>query len=445
MSIYKDCDIRGIYSREFDEQDAYLIGRAVGTMMAGKTLCVGGDVRLSTPVLKERLMAGLRDSGAHIVDIGTVPTPAFYFSLKHLAADGGVMVTASHNPAKYNGFKLMLGDKPVTTQVINSIKELVEAGKFAEGGGSYKEKDISSAYAEKMIKTFGPGKLKVVLDCCNSASGELAPHVFEQLGYDVVPLYSEFDGSFPNRDPNPAVYENLKDLKDKVLETGADFGAGFDGDGDRVVFVDDRGRVINSERSFVVFIREYLKDRPSSVVFDIKSSSVVRDAVLEAGGRPVMERSGHAFIKKTFLENHSALAGEISGHFFFGELGYDDGIYAALKLGEILGKKNEKLSRMIDSIPETLITPDIRIFCPYDRREEWLRRVQKAGEALEVSLLDGVRVGFPYGWLLMRKSVTEEGVTVRIEAGDPEAMAGIKTWLLEALPELGAVEAFKKI
>jgi phosphomannomutase/phosphoglucomutase len=436
MSIYKDCDIRGIYSVEFDENDAYKIGRAVGTMMTGKTLVVGGDVRLSTPILKERLIAGLRESGANIKDIGTIPTPVFYFSLKKLDADGGVMVTASHNPAKYNGFKLMLGNTPITVEVIKSIENCVKSGKFSTGSGSFENIDITTDYITAMSGFFEPCKLKVVLDCCNGAAGDLAPRLFELMGYDLVKLYCEFDGRFPNRDPNPAVYENLTDLKKKVLETGADLGAAFDGDGDRVVFVDDRGRVINSERSFVVFIREYLKEAPSSIVYDIKSSSVVKDTVLELGGEPILERSGHAFIKRTFLEHKSALAGEISGHFFFRELGYDDGIYAALRMAQIVAKSGEKLSDIIDRIPSTLITPDIRVFCHYDKRDGWLKRVQEAGKQFEISVIDGVRVDFPYGWLLVRKSVTEECITLRIEANNEGNMQEIKSWILKVLPEI---------
>lgn len=436
MSIYKDCDIRGIYSVEFDDMDAYYIGRAVGTMMTGRTLVVGGDVRLSTPALRERLIAGLRESGANIKNIGIVPTPVFYYSLKRLSADGGVMVTASHNPAKYNGFKLMFNNTPITVEVINDIEIHVKAGNYANGKGSFEEIDVTRDYVTAMLGFFKPGKSKVVLDCGNGAASELAPLLFKRLGYEVVPLYCEFDGSFPYRDPNPAVYENLTDLMKKVVETGAAFGAAFDGDGDRVVFVDDRGRVINSERSFVLFIRDYLKDVPSSVVYDIKSSSIVKDAVLELGGEPILERSGHAFIKKTFLEHESVLAGEISGHFFFQELGYDDGIYAAIKMAQILGKGEEKLSSIVDRIPKTIITPDIRVRCPYDKRDGWLSRVLEAGRKYDISLIDGVRVDFSNGWLLIRKSVTEESITLRIEARNVDHMQEIKSWISKILPEI---------
>ncbi len=441
MSIYKECDIRGIYPSEFNDQDTYEIGRAIGTILTGRTIILGGDVRLSTPVLSDRLIAGLRNSGTNIKYIGTVPTPVFYFAIKHLAADGGVMVTASHNPAEYNGFKMMFGDTPVTPEIMNHIKKLVEAGKFSNGDGNYEVVDTTPDYIEKTLGFFKPGKLKVVLDCGNGSASQLAPHIFRLLGHEVIPLYCEFDGSFPNRDPNPAVYEHLTDLMSKVIETSADFGVAFDGDGDRVVFADDMGRVINSERSFVLFIKDYLKDVPSSVVYDIKSSSVVRDAILKMKGKPIFERSGHAFIKKTFLDNQSALAGEISGHFFFGELGYDDGIYAALRMAQILGRGSKRFSEIVDGIPKTLITPDIRVACSYNERDRYIERVYEAGRKYDISLIDGIRVEFSYGWLLVRKSVTEECITIRIEANDAGSMQKIKAWITKVLPEISSVKA----
>ena len=436
MSIYKDCDIRGIYQKEFDEQDAYQIGRAVGTQYTGKLLAVGGDVRLSTPILKQNLLKGLLESGANVIDIGMVPTPVFYYALHHLAVDGGITVTASHNPPQYNGFKLMFGELPMTPAAIDEIRQLVESGDFARGEGTLTRQNVTDQYRSWMQTVFPAGKkLKVVLDCCNGATGELAPAIFRDLGYEVVPLYCEFDGRFPNRSPNPAVYSNLADLCQKVKETGADLGAGFDGDGDRVVFVDDQGNVVQSERSFALFIDEYLKEKPSSVVYDLKSSSVVRNTVLKHGGEPRMERSGHAFIKRNFLENHSALAGEISGHFFFGELGYDDGIYAAARMGQILRSTGKTVSQLLSGVPQTLITPDIRVFCPYDLRDSWLEKIREMGSQYEVSCIDGVRVQFADGWLLVRKSVTEEGITIRIEADDRAAMDRIRELLVQTLPQ----------
>lgn len=436
MSIYKDCDIRGIYGKEFDDNTAYQIGRAAGSMSGIKLLAVGGDVRVSTPMLKKRLIEGITESGVDVIDIGMVPTPAFYFALKHMAVDGGITVTASHNPAEYNGFKLMFGDRPITAETIWEIERRIKEKDFSEGEGRATVRDVMKLYADSLIDTFPGGRLRVVIDCGNGAMSEIAPFVFKKLGYDVVSLYCTFDGRFPNREPNPAVYDNLRGISEKVRETGADFGAAFDGDGDRVVFVDDKGNVASSEESFVVFINEYLKACPSPVVYDIKSSSIVRDAILRNGGKPLMERSGHAFIKKRFRENNAALAGEISGHFFFGELGYDDGLYAALKMAEIISQSKAGFSELIGTIPKGIITPDLRFHCAYSQQDALLRKVELLGRDNQVLKLDGVRVDFADGWLLVRKSVTEEAVTMRIEAKNRNALDRILRLVTERIPEL---------
>ena len=436
MSIYKDCDIRGIYEKEFDASTAYRIGRSVGSIMGGKTLAVGGDVRVSTPVLKHELIRGLLDSGANVADLGMIPTPVLYFAMKHYSFHGGVTVTASHNPAKYNGFKLMFGERPVTPADIAEIKRRAETGDFAESCGVLTELDTREAYIQSLASHFPRGRLRVVIDCGNGAMSELAPHVFEKLGYDVQRLYCAFDGRFPNRPPNPAVYENLRDLCAAVLRHKADIGIGFDGDGDRVVFVDDAGQVVTSEQSLVVLIDHREVKENFSVVYDQKSSSIVKNAITAKGGIPLMERSGHAFIKKRFLDNHSVLAGEISGHFFFGELGYDDGLFAALRMCEAMGNEKESLSTIRERIPQFPITPDIRVFCPYEEQDRWLEQVRSLGRKYAVTEMDGIRVELPQGWLLARKSVTEEGMTFRMEAADEEGLKFIKGLLCHTLPQI---------
>lgn len=439
MSIYKECDIRGIYGKEFDEATAYEIGRAIGTMSFGKTMAVGGDVRISTPVLKAQLIRGLLESGANVTDLGMVPTPAFYYALSHLPVFGGVTVTASHNPASYNGFKLMFGNMPTNPAEISEIERHVSDKDFTAGSGKLEFTDILPSYMKSLKDRFVHGNIKVVIDAGNGAMSRLAPEIFEELGYEVVRLYCEFDGNFPNRAPNPAAYENLNALRKAVTDNKADLGMAFDGDGDRVVLVDNRGEVVKSEQSLVIFIGKYLKDKQASVVYDLKSSSVVKDKILEMGGIPLIERSGHAFIKRRFLDNNSVLAGEISGHFFFGELGYDDGLYASLVMSEIILGSGVTLSEMTDKIPHTLITPDIRVFCPYPERDGWLDRVRALGDKYDISEIDGVRVEFPFGWLLVRKSVTEEGMTIRMEARDDSALKEIKGILLKVLPELSGL------
>lgn len=437
MGIFKDCDIRGIYGKELTADFSYKIGLAAGTIIKGKSIVVSGDIRNSTPELKESLIRGLLQAGAQVLDIGMNPTPVFYYAKKYLGAYAGAQVTASHNPPEYNGFKFMLGEMPVQSKDILEIQKVIENGSFVHAWGSIKIIDgIWEFYQRQADHMTGDMHGRVVVDAGNGTVSELMPRMFAGKGMDVVPLFCEYDGNFPGRDPNPAVYSHLSELQIQVLRNKADFGAAFDGDGDRVVFVDDLGRVVMSEQSFVILIREYLKKQPGGVVYDLKSSSIVRNEVKKLGGTPLMERSGHAFIKRTMLQKNAALAGEISGHFFFGELGYDDGMYAALKMAEILYKTGQKLSEIVDAIPRTLITPDIRIHVPYDRQEGILTGLRALGRKYSLSEMDGVRVEFPFGWLLVRKSVTEQAMTVRIEAGDQQGMDEIKELLKEHAPDL---------
>ena len=437
MGIFKDCDIRGIYGTELTADISYKVGLAAGTIIQGKSIVVSGDIRNSTIELKESLIRGLLQAGAQVLDIGMNPTPVFYYAKKHLGAYAGAQVTASHNPPEYNGFKFMLGEMPVQSKDILKIQEILETGAFVNARGSIKIIDgIWDIYQRQADYLTGEMCGRVVVDAGNGTVSELMPRMFACKGMDVIPLFCEYDGNFPGRDPNPAVYAHLTELQKQVVASKADFGAAFDGDGDRVVFVDDLGRVVMSEQSFVILIREYMKKQPGGVVYDLKSSSIVSSEVKKLGGTPLMERSGHAFIKRTMLQKKAVLAGEISGHFFFGELGYDDGMYAALKMAEILYKTGQKLSEIVDAIPRTLITPDIRISVPYDRQEGILNGLRALGKEYSLSEMDGVRVELPLGWLLVRKSVTEQAMTVRIEAGDQQGMDEIKELLKEYAPDL---------
>lgn len=443
MSIYKECDIRGIYPEEISLEEVYLIGRALGTIYEGKSLCVAGDIRISTPDLKENLIRGLLKSGNYVVDLGTIPTPIFYFALETLEVNGGVMVTASHNPAQYNGLKMMFGNMPITAGEIQNIKKLVQEKKFSEGKGNYCQKSITEAYQVYLEKLCHRGSLKIVMDCCNGVTGLYYPSIARHLGYRVVPLYETPDGNFPNRNPNPALYHCLTALSQKVIEEKADFGAAYDGDGDRVVFVDNSGKVLYSEESFVLYIKDYLSREKGTVVYDQKSMSMVPKTVEQFGGTPIMEKSGYGFIKKRFLENHSLLAGEISGHFFFKEIGRDDGLFATLKMGELLERKGKTLKELADEIPKSCISPEIRMFCPYEKQDFLLEKAKQFSEKYAVEQLDGVRITFPHGWFLLRKSVTEQGITVRMEGDTQKDLKNIKREILEVIPELGAHEYFQ--
>lgn len=436
MSIYKDCDVRGIYGSELTAEDTYKIGRALATLAPGKML-VGGDVRLSTPELKAALIRGLLDSGAELTDLGTIPTPALYYALKHSDAQAGATVTASHNPPQYNGVKYMIGNTPVTRAKMDELKSIVDSGAYVQKQGSIRSRDVISEYLAFMEDRFHAVRpLHVLVDAGCGAMSQVAPEAFRRAGYRVTELSCIPNGAFPDRDPNPADYRALGKTCEAVLACGADFGVAFDGDGDRAVFIDEQGRPVQNEKSLVLFIRALLKDAPTPVVYDQKSSSIIRSAILEMGGTPLPEKSGHAFIKKRFLENGAAVAGEVSGHFFFGELGYDDGLFAALVMADLIASSGATLGEMTQSIVCPPITPDIRISCAYANQQSWLDMVEKMAfqSGAQISHLDGVRADFPYGWFLMRKSVTAEQVTLRAEANTPAQLSALLNQIADALP-----------
>ena len=437
MSIFKDCDIRGIYGRELTAQDTYKIGRALATLSPGKIL-VGGDVRLSTPELKGELIRGLLDSGAELTDLGTIPTPALYFALKVSDAQAGATVTASHNPPQYNGVKYMIGHEPVTRSTMDQLQAIVESGNFAEKQGSIAPRNILSEYLDFLANRFtAPKQLHVLVDAGCGAMSAVAPEAFRRAGYKVTELSCVPDGSFPDRSPNPADYTCLGATGEAVRACGADFGVAFDGDGDRAVFLDEKGVPVQNEKSLVLFIRALLKDKPTPVVYDQKSSSIIKKATLEMGGTPLPEKSGHAFIKKRFLENSAALAGEVSGHFFFGELGYDDGLFASLLMADLIARSGRTLSEMVQGIICPPITPDIRAFCAYADQQSWLDRVERMAKerGAEISHLDGVRADFGDCWFLMRKSVTAEQITLRAEADTIEKLEALLREIAAVLPE----------
>lgn len=426
--IYKDCDIRGVYGEELTLKEVRLIGRAIGTMLNGKSIIVCGDVRVSTGDIKTELTEGLLETGADIIDIGIVPTPSAYFakSRECLAAYALAIVTASHNPAQYNGIKLMLGDLPPTPQKIKEIAELVSSGQFRFSQGRIRKTDILDAYIRKMKSLAGENakSLKVVLDIGNGTTAGIAGKIYKECGYEVIEIYGEADGRFPNRNPNPADFKNITEVCHRVIQENADFGVAFDGDGDRAVFIDDKGRPVINEKALIFLTASKTEEngKAFSVVYDQKCSRIVPDAIKKMGGEPIRERSGHAFIKKCFLDNGSILGGEISGHFFFRELGHDDGIYAGLCLGTYISKQGRPLSEIVDSIPDLHISPDLRYQVAYENMSGVLERIKEDYAGYPVSTYDGVRVEMPDAWFLVRKSVTAQEMTLRIEADSATKM-----------------------
>lgn len=340
------------------------------------------------------------------------------------------MVTGSHNPAGDNGFKITLGDLPLSPDEMAEIQARVASDDQVEGPGSYETHDITDRYVASLVSRFrGMAPKRVVVDAGNGGFSLIAPQVLRELGHDVIELFCEPDGRFPGRSPNPSVAENLRELQIAVRQGQADLGVAFDGDGDRAVFVDELGRVVESDCSIVLLARYLLSAGPGRVVYDLKCSSVVPEAVREAGGEPIMERSGHAFIKTALLKNGAVLGGEISGHFFLGELGYDDALSATLMMLRIMADEGRPLSSLTDSIPRYPITPDIRIPCPPEQARAILAELERAfvGDPdLEVITLDGVRIAWPDGWALVRVSVTEPLVTLRFEAQSQARLSSIQ-------------------
>lgn len=437
MSIFKNCDIRGIYGDDLFDETAYRLGRALASRHGGQTWLVGGDVRISTPALKHELIRGLTESGGGVLDIGLVPTPAFYFARQYFRLPLGVMVTASHNPAGYNGFKLTLGEMPVTAQDMRELEASVSGGAFVRGNGSVRSEDVLPQYRESLLKDFPQPKrrLSLVVDAGNGCMSLLAPAVLSALGHSVIPLFCEIDGHFPSRDPNPAVASHLTRLAEEVRANGADMGVAFDGDGDRVVFVDENGKVLSGEESFVLFMRGLIHP-PASIVYDIKSSSIVKREAERLGARAVMERSGHAFIKRTFLTLGSALAGEISGHFFFPGRA-DDGLYAAMMMAHLLALESAPLSSRLAGLAYPAATPDLRIKPAPADIPPLFKAFERWASRYRLVTLDGLRAELPSGaWALLRRSVTEPVVTLRLEANDDAALQSLKNELLREIPLL---------
>ena len=446
MTIFKTCDIRGVYDEELDDQTAYQLGRAIGQRYPGRAVVVGGDQRVSTPALKRALIEGLCCSGACVVDLGLLPTPTFYHAKRKLGAPAGVMVTASHNPPKYNGFKVMLGDLPVEPEDVQQLAADIAAlppAPRADGAcpANITQVDILPDYQALLLTTFPAlAPRRVVVDAGNGSMWQMAPAVLRACGQDVVELYCTPDGRFPNRDPNPSVPAHLRELCRRVVETGAALGVAYDGDGDRAIFVDRRGRILPADHVLVLLLRHMLRLHPGGgVVYDLKSSSVVADETRAAGGRPLMEKSGHAFIRRRLILEHAVLGGEVSGHYFFGALGGDDALYATLLLLRALDDLGLELAEAIDTVPSYPITPDLRLPCDSARARRILDDLQAAFADHPIERLDGVRVQFPSGWALARTSVTEPLLTLRFEAHSQAELAAIQRQVRDKAPLLDAL------
>jgi len=440
LSIYKACDIRGIYGEELDEEIGLKIGRAIGTKAGGGDIALGGDVRPSTISLKYAIREGLMRSGCKVLDLGIVPTPIVYWAKERLKTRGCVIVTASHNPTPFNGVKFMIGDLPVLPQDVTEIADLVESGSFIEGNGSWGEIDLGEDYIAdiKTLLSFPSApEFKLVIEANNGCLSEIAPRVISELGFTTLKLHCSPEEGFPQNEPDPSASGNLDLLAQKVINNKAQLGIGFDGDGDRVAFVDEKGRVVQGDKSIVILSREMLRRRGGGkIVYDLKSGSIVPEMIKKHSGMPLRERSGHSFIKRRVITEKAIFGGEITGHFFYEQLkGRDDGLYSDLFLIKILLDDKRRLSEIVDEIPTNFITPDLRISYEGDRYAV-LEKIEANLSSYPIDTTDGVRVDFPQGWGLIRISVTEPKLTLRFEAGREEELTNIMEEFLSAVPEI---------
>jgi phosphomannomutase/phosphoglucomutase len=444
--IFRQYDIRGVWSRELTSDAAFCIGRAFGTYVrrnspggAARRLTVGRDVRLSSGQIAEDLIRGLVSTGAGVIDIGECPTPVQYFSLHRFEADGGVMITGSHNPPEYNGFKLSLGKETIYGPAIQELREIIKKGGYAEGQGKAEQKPVTGEYLDYIRKGFGDlSGLRVVLDAGNGTAGLAAPAAVEGLGADVVRLFCEPDGNFPNHHPDPVVGENLDTLIRTVRESGADLGVAYDGDADRIGVVDAGGGIIWGDRLMIIFSREILRQFPgAAVIGEVKCSQVMYDEIARSGGRPIMWKTGHSLIKKKMKEEKALLAGEMSGHIFFADryFGYDDAIYATLRLLEVLKNNGRpyRIERLLEGLPEVFSTPEIRFDCPDTLKFEVICRMQEAFAGYDVNTTDGARVNFGDGWALVRASNTQPALVMRFEASGESSLQRIRAFVEEKL------------
>ena len=447
--IFREYDIRGIVDKDLTDDVVESLGKGIGSYFLkhnAKTASVGGDVRLSTERFRTELVKGLRSVGINVVDVGRVPTPVQYFSMHHLKVDAGIMITGSHNPPDFNGFKITIGNAPVYGEMIAQIKDIILNGDFSSGKGTYEKVNVIDDYISEIKKDIHIEKpVKVVLDSGNGAASLVAHRLFKEMGVETINLFDTPDGNFPNHHPDPTVVENIQVLIKTVRESGAAFGVGYDGDADRIGVVDEKGNIIWGDRLMIIFSREILKTNPGApIIFEVKCSQALPEMIEKFGGKPIMWRTGHSNLKKKMKETKSPFAGEMSGHLFFADryYGYDDAIYASARMLELVSKSSQKVSELLNDVPQYFSTPEIRAEISSD--EEKFKIAEKAKEYFtnkyEVIDVDGVRIQFGDGWGLVRASNTQPVLVLRFEARTEKRLEEIKSLVVGKLKEFGEVK-----
>ncbi len=433
--IFKAYDIRGIVGKTLTAPIVEVIGRSIGSELLERgrdTICIGRDGRLSGPELSAALAKGLRAAGVNVIDVGRVATPMLYFAAHHFDTQSGAMLTGSHNPPQYNGIKIVLDGVSLSGEAITALRTRAEAGKLASGSGSYREESIAAQYLERIvggIKLARP--MKIAVDCGNGVAGATAPELFRRLGCTVEELFCEVDGNFPNHHPDPSVPENLKDLITALQKGDAEVGLAFDGDGDRLGVVTRRGDIIFPDRQLMMFAADVLeRNAGATIIYDVKSTRNLKPWIEQHGGKPLLWKTGHSFIKAKLKETGAALAGEMSGHVFFKErwYGFDDGMYAAARLLEILSRSSDP-SAALHALPDAISTPELQIKLNEGENYVLIAGMQKTARfegAQEVNTIDGLRVEYADGFGLARSSNTTPVIVLRFEADNAAALKRIQ-------------------
>jgi phosphomannomutase/phosphoglucomutase len=447
-AIFREYDIRGVVDKDLTEEFAHLLGRASGTMIrrAGhKKVAIGYDVRPSSPTYARAMTDGILSTGVDVIDVGLVPTPGLYWALWNLGVDGGAMITGSHNPPEFNGFKVAVGHATIYGEAIQELRKLIEADDFEVGKGTRTEADIISDYVADMRQRVGPiaRPMKVIADCGNGCAS-LTAQLLDEIGADVTHLYCEPDGTFPNHHPDPTLPASLADLIARVNETGAELGVAFDGDADRLGVIDRQGNIIWGDYLLILYSREILARKPGApIIFEVKCSQALVEEIEKEGGKPIMYRTGHSLIKEKMKETGAPLAGEMSGHLFFADeyYGYDDAVYSAARLLRYVAASNQTIQEMLADVPRFYATPEIRVDCPDDEKFQAVTRMTEYfKQKYDVIDVDGVRVLFGDGWGLVRASNTQPVLVLRFEAKTPERLEAIKREMLDKLAEVSPVD-----
>lgn len=449
-TVLREYDIRGIVGQTLHAADARALGRTFGSIVGdggGSRVCVGYDGRLTSPELADALVEGLRKSGVSVIRIGLGPTPMLYFASNVLAADGGIMITGSHNPPEYNGFKMVLGNGPFWGEAIQRLGARAAAGDWRSGDGGLEDVEILDRYVERLVADCAiERELRIAWDAGNGAAGVALQRLADRLPGEHILLHATIDGTFPAHHPDPTVPENLEDLRAAVAKEGCDLGIAFDGDGDRIGVVDGKGRILWGDQILTLLARDLLRRQPGApVIADVKASAIVFDEIARCGGRPVMCATGHSIVKSKMVEQDAPLAGEMSGHIFYGApyyYGFDDALYAAVRLVDIVARSNDSLAAMRDSLPQMFNTPEIRFEVPEARKfavvEEAAARL--AATDAKVSTVDGVRVSTEDGWWLLRASNTQNVLVVRCESTSEDGLERLKRAVTDQLRQ-SAVDA----